>query len=97
MRSVVELHVRLQAIVVALVARVRAALVQEIAEAEHEPIAEAVIEFDDVTRAVRAAARSVGVRERADDGIGLEILIRVTDAPSARARDFAECRAEREA
>ena len=46
--SVIELNVRLHAVVVALVADVLATIVQEVAEAEHEPIAETVIEFDDV-------------------------------------------------
>src|SRR6185436_16244345 len=92
--SVVELHVCLEPVVVVLVTRVPGTVVQEIAEAEHEAIAEAVVELDDVTGAVSATTRPVRVRERADDGIGLEVLIRVADAPGARARDLAQGRAE---
>src|SRR6185503_7932652 len=94
-RSVVELDVCLEPVVVALVARIHAAVVQEVSEAEHEPIAEAVVELDDMTPAVRAATRPVRVRERADDSVGLEILIRIADAPRARPRDLAERSAER--
>src|SRR5688572_9828919 len=63
--SIIEHDVGLQPVVVALVARVGAALVQEIAQPEHESIAQTVVEVDDVALAVRAAAREIGVRERA--------------------------------
>src|SRR5688572_17813438 len=86
--SVVELHVRLEAVVVVLVARVLAAIVQEVAEAEHESITEAVVELDDVTLAVGAAACPIRIRERTNHGIGLEILIHVADAPGARPGDL---------
>src|SRR5688572_25437560 len=95
-RSIIELNVGLQPVVVVLVVDVGTALVQEIAEPKHEPLAEAVVELDDMTGSVGTTSAPIRIRERADDGIRLEILIRITYAPGAGPSHLAQASADRE-
>src|SRR6188768_4077610 len=90
---VIELNVCLHSVVVVLSADVLAAIVQEVAEAEHEPIAETVIEFDDVAFPISATTCPVRVSERPDDCVCSQLLIHVADSPCARPRDLAQARA----
>src|SRR5262245_31180912 len=88
--SVIELDVRLEPVVVVLAADVLTAVVQEVPETEHEPIAETVIELDDVALPISATTRPVRVGEGADDGVRFELLIHVANSPRARPRDLAK-------